>query len=107
MPFAPATFIKTEEIGMNWNSKKASLARQSKQKVKTRTLRLETLESRELLSVNPAEYAQIRDTYDRLALPEDFSSINTVELAELTAEALQAAIDQAAATLQSVFHFAQ
>ncbi len=92
---------------MNWNSKKASLARQSKQKVKTRTLRLETLESRELLSVNPAEYAQIRDTYDRLALPEDFSSINTVELAELTAEAQQAAIDQAAATLRSVFHFAQ
>ena len=65
---------------------------------KARALRLEALENRELLSVNPAEYSAIREAYDQIALPESLDDVNVIELPELTSEALQAALADAAAT---------
>ena len=65
----------------------------SKGAPKARALRLEALEERELLSVNPAEYSAIREAYDQIALPESLDDVNVIELPELTAEALQAQED--------------
>ena len=60
---------------------------------KARALRLEALEERELLSVNPAEYSALREAYDQIALPESLDDVNVIELPEITAEALQARED--------------
>ncbi len=66
-----------------------------------RKLGLESLEERQLLSVNPignAEYQDIRDSYSDISLPEDLSQINVIELTDLSAASLQAAVDFAATT---------
>ena len=63
-------------------------------------LRLEALETRELLSVSPTQYEDLRNVYDQLSLPESLDDVNIIELTSLTAEALQEAIDSAKTTPQ-------
>ncbi|MBR0225292.1 MAG: fibronectin type III domain-containing protein, partial [Thermoguttaceae bacterium] len=77
-----------------------SSRRSEKRAPRSTSLRIEALENRELLSVNPADYAQLRESFDQLALPENFSDVNVIELPALTAEALQNAINDAATTPQ-------
>ena len=76
-------------------------AKGGRRNLTARKLGLESLEERQLLSVNPvgnAEYQDIRESYSNLSLPEDLSQINVIEVSELTADALQAAVNQAAQT---------
>ncbi|MBR0226390.1 MAG: hypothetical protein IJL92_10065, partial [Thermoguttaceae bacterium] len=77
-----------------------SSRRSEKRAPRGTSLRIEALENRELLSVNAADYAQLRETFDQLALPENFSDVNVIELPALTAEALQNAINDATTTPQ-------
>ncbi len=66
-----------------------------------RKLGMENLEERRLLSVNPignSEYNDIRNAYADLELPSSLSRINVIELTDLSADALQNAVDQAART---------
>ncbi|MBR0225946.1 MAG: fibronectin type III domain-containing protein, partial [Thermoguttaceae bacterium] len=77
-----------------------SSRRSEKRAPRGTSLRFEALENRELLSVNAADYAQLRESFDQLALPENFSDVNVIELPALTAEALQNAINDAATTPQ-------
>ena len=74
----------------------------STRKRKYNPLVLETLEDRQLLSVTPYEYEAICQTHAEFGLPASPSDINIIELdaESLTAENLQAAIDQAAQTPQ-------
>ena len=70
--------------------------------VKGRKLNIESLESREMLSISPADYDSIRAAYPDLNLSVDMADYNVIEItsAELTARNLQAAIDVAAKTTQ-------
>ncbi|MBR0226434.1 MAG: hypothetical protein IJL92_10290, partial [Thermoguttaceae bacterium] len=77
-----------------------SSRRSEKRAPRGTSLRFEALENRELLSVNAADYAQLRESFDQLALPENFNDVNVIELSALTAEALQNAINDAATTPQ-------
>ncbi|MBR5626751.1 MAG: hypothetical protein IKW74_03920, partial [Thermoguttaceae bacterium] len=61
-------------------------------------IRVESLEERALLSVTPMEYAAIRDHYSDLELASGLEDMNIIELMELTANALQQAVDEAAQT---------
>ncbi|MCF0233874.1 MAG: hypothetical protein HUK22_02710, partial [Thermoguttaceae bacterium] len=68
-----------------------------------RKLGMETLEDRQLLSVNPigqSEYDQIREAYANLALPRTYTEINVIELTDLSAQSLQNAVDAAGRTAQ-------
>ncbi|MBQ2790396.1 MAG: hypothetical protein IJE97_12245, partial [Thermoguttaceae bacterium] len=66
-----------------------------------RRLGLESLENRELLSVTPTEYADIRELYSSFELAENLSEINAIDLSAATTSAqVQAALDAAKATPQ-------
>ena len=71
-----------------------------KRNMSAKKLGLEALEERQLLSVNPigADYNEIRAAYSDLELPESASQINVIALSDLSAESVQAAINQAAQT---------
>ena len=61
---------------------------------------IESLETRRLLSITPAEYSDIRGMYPQFGLPEDTTQINLIEITpdQLSAPNLQAAIASAAST---------
>ncbi|MBQ9372439.1 MAG: hypothetical protein IJU03_09635 [Thermoguttaceae bacterium] len=67
---------------------------------KSRRARFERLETRELLAVTLAEYAQIRADYAEFALPESSDAINVIEIPAdaLTSAALANALDAAGST---------
>ncbi|MDO5308329.1 MAG: fibronectin type III domain-containing protein [Planctomycetia bacterium] len=65
-----------------------------------RKLKLENLESREMLSVSPVDYQTLQQTYDQLQLTPDYDQVNLIELSELSAQSLQEALNQAAQTEQ-------
>ena len=67
-----------------------------------RICRIEELESRELLAVSTWEFCTIRDYYAELNLSAHMSDYNIIEIteAELSAKALQAALNTAAKTTQ-------
>jgi len=58
------------------------------------------LETRELLSVSPGDYAVVRESYQALDLPETAEEINIVELdvRDFTGESLQEAVERAGKT---------
>ncbi|MGI5832113.1 MAG: choice-of-anchor Q domain-containing protein [Thermoguttaceae bacterium] len=60
----------------------------------------ESLEDRMLLSVTPAEYADIRATYAEFNLPESMNDINVIEVTadELSSENVRTAVAQAGAS---------
>lgn len=60
---------------------------------------MEQLEDRMLLSVTPTEYAELRAQYSDFQLSENLSDVNIIELTDLTAASLQAAIDAASETV--------
>lgn len=84
------------------NDEGTSRAKSDKQRnLSTKKLGLEALEERQLLSVNPvsvSEYDDIRQAYANLELPASMSQINVIAVDDLSAAALQAAVDQAAQT---------
>ncbi|MBR4832811.1 MAG: hypothetical protein IKU86_00555 [Thermoguttaceae bacterium] len=62
---------------------------------------MESLETRELLSVAPTEYAEIRELYSAFELSENMSDVNVIDLtAAVTSAQVQAALDAAKATPQ-------
>ena len=63
-----------------------------------RALRVESLETREMLSITPIEYAAIVETYEQLNLPAEYADVNVIELAKLTAQDLQNAVREAEQT---------
>ncbi|MBQ9799083.1 MAG: hypothetical protein IJO40_03995 [Thermoguttaceae bacterium] len=66
---------------------------------KSRQLRMEALEGRELLSVTPTEYAEIRELYSAFELSENMAEVNVIDLAAATtSKEVQAALDAAKAT---------
>ena len=82
-----------------FGSKKSNNAKS--QTTKSRKLRMESLESRELLSVTPLEYAGIRELYSSFELSENMSEVNVIDLnAATTSAQVQAALDAAKATPQ-------
>ena len=69
--------------------------------LRTRKLRMEELEARKLLSVTPAEYAEIRELYSAFELSENMAEVNVIDLsAATTSVEVQAALDAAKATPQ-------
>ncbi|MDO4587310.1 MAG: hypothetical protein Q4C95_08440, partial [Planctomycetia bacterium] len=72
--------------------------RNPKTKGSHRSLRLEALEERQLLSVTPAEYNEIRATFPDISLPENSENVNIIEVRSLTSESLNNAIATAAQT---------
>ena len=64
----------------------------------TRSLRMESLEERQLLSVTPTEYAEIRSTYAEFGLAENMDEINLIEITKLSTANLKAAIETASQT---------
>ena len=64
---------------------------------RTRRLKFETLESRELLSVTPEDYSLIRESYPDLNLSENSNDYNIIEVSASEA-ALRSAIESAAET---------
>ncbi len=68
--------------------------------VRVRNLRFESLETRELLSVAPSDYAIIRESYPTLNLPETFEEINIIEInaQDFANETLQQAFARASET---------
>ena len=80
-----------------------SLSRaRSKGAPESRALRLEWLESRELLSVSAAEFAALSQAYPKLDLPESAANLNVVEIQadELSLESIARAVELAASTPQ-------
>ncbi|MBQ9874343.1 MAG: hypothetical protein IJM30_07755 [Thermoguttaceae bacterium] len=75
----------------------------SRKAQKTRELRLESLENRELLSVSTAEFEAIRGAYSSLDLPESSAEINVLEIQaeDLSYASVTRAIQEAAATPES------
>ena len=66
---------------------------------KSRRLQMERLEARELLSVTPTEYAEIRELYSAFELSADMSTVDVVELSgALTSAQIQSALDFAKST---------
>ena len=65
-----------------------------------RLSRFESLEERTLLSVTPAEYAEIRASYAEFDLPESMDELNVIEIAadQLSAAQLKAAVEAAGAS---------
>ena len=68
--------------------------------LRKRSARLEALEERVLLSVTPAEYADIRTTFAEFSLPESIGDINVIEITadRLTSADIRAAIAEAGET---------
>ena len=68
-----------------------------------RRLRLEHLEERQMLSVSPGEFAQIRTQYPDLNLSANFADYNVIEItaAQLSDTALRDAIANAGTTTQN------
>jgi len=68
------------------------------QSVKTRPLRMEPLEERQMLSVSAAEFGAVRSQYPDLNLPANISDYNVIEItaSQLTATNLQNAVNTAA-----------
>ena len=64
---------------------------------RTRRLKFETLESRELLSVTPEDYSFIRESYPDLNLSENSNDYNIIEVSA-SETALRNAIESAAGT---------
>ncbi|MBR5759526.1 MAG: hypothetical protein IKX88_13110, partial [Thermoguttaceae bacterium] len=91
-----------ENLSRGRNNEGALRAKSDKKRNMTaKKLGLEALEERQLLSVNPLsapEYDEIREAYANLDLPASMSQINVIAVDDLSSEALQAAIDQAAQT---------
>ncbi|MCL2305111.1 MAG: fibronectin type III domain-containing protein [Planctomycetaceae bacterium] len=69
---------------------------------RSRKLQLEPLESREMLSISAVEFAAIRSANPGLNLSANMGDYNVIEItaAQLSAQALQAAVDAAAETVQ-------
>ncbi|MBP5621852.1 MAG: hypothetical protein J6X44_07545, partial [Thermoguttaceae bacterium] len=93
---------KEENISRGRNYEGALRAKSDKKRNMTaKKLGLEALEERQLLSVNPLsapEYDEIREAYANLDLPASMSQINVLTVDDLSSEALQAAVNQAAQT---------
>ena len=91
-----------ENLSRGRNNEGALRAKSDKKRNMTaKKLGLEALEERQLLSVNPLsapEYDEIREAYANLDLPASMSQINVIAVDDLSSEALQAAINQAAQT---------
>ena len=68
--------------------------------LRKRRTRFESLEERALLSVTPAEYADIRASYAEFNLPASIDEINIIEITadRLTSAEIRSAVDAAAAT---------
>lgn len=68
--------------------------------LRKRRTRFESLEERTLLSVTPAEYADIRSSYAEFNLPASIDEINIIEITadRLTSAEIRSAVDAAAAT---------
>jgi len=68
--------------------------------IRARNLRFESLETRELLSVSPSDYAIIRENYQTLNLPETLEEINVIEIdaQDFAGQSLQNALDKASET---------
>ncbi|MDO5308201.1 MAG: choice-of-anchor Q domain-containing protein [Planctomycetia bacterium] len=75
----------------------------SRRAPRTRALRLESLESREMLSVSNVEYQEIREAYQEFNLPENPSGVNIIEISasDLSLTAVKNALDAAATTRQN------
>ena len=75
----------------------------SRKAPKSRKLRLEGLEERQLLSVSAAEFAAIREAYSKLDLQESASDLNVVEIQaeDVSYASITRAIQEAAATPES------
>ncbi|MDO4569221.1 MAG: right-handed parallel beta-helix repeat-containing protein, partial [Planctomycetia bacterium] len=71
--------------------------------LQSRSLRVESLEERALLSVSPADYSAICEQYAEFGLPQNLKDINLIEITanELSAGSLNEAIVQAAKTTES------
>ena len=67
---------------------------------RSRILRFEALETRELLSVSNAEYQAIRAEYGEFQLPENIGAVNLIEInaSDLSLETLRDAFETAAST---------
>ncbi|MGL4943046.1 MAG: fibronectin type III domain-containing protein, partial [Thermoguttaceae bacterium] len=83
--------------------KKSRRGNAKKTHLKHRSLQLESLETRELLSVSLGEFEQIRNLYADLNLSANFADYNVIEItaSQLSAASLQTAIDTAAQTVQN------
>ncbi len=73
------------------------MARKKGRNAEGRRLLFESLEERQLLTVLPAEYASLRDTWSHFDLPESLDNVNIIEIAadNLSITALRAAINSA------------
>ena len=84
------------------NSEERKGHRSRNRKPKPRTLRLESLETRELLSISTAEFNSIRSSYPELGLPAygsaAYSNLKVVELTTPSLSKLQDAIATARST---------
>ncbi len=69
----------------------------NKQVSRSRLLRIERLEQRQMLSVSTADYAAIRAAYSSLDLPEDSGFINIIEIEpdNLSVQSIQDALETA------------
>ncbi len=80
---------------------KREKSKDATQTPKSRRLRMECLENRELLSVTPIEYAEIRELYSSFELSENMSDVNVIDLsAAATSEQVQVALEAAKASPQ-------
>ncbi len=107
LPFLPSTSFLPHEMTMIFQKLFGGTSENNKQQQKinapqARRLRIESLESRELLAVSAAEFDSIRTLYPDLNLSANMGSYNVIEItaAELSDSALRNAINTAASTLR-------
>lgn len=86
-----------------WKQNRASLSSKSTQTkgCSARTLRMEFLESREMLAVTAMEFSAIRAAYPDLGITANMTDYNVIDVANLTAQNLQSAISSAASSAKS------
>lgn len=83
-----------------FRNRPAQDAPRSVRSLRKRLSRFESLEERTLLSVTPAEYAEIRASYAEFDLPESMDELNVIEITadQLGSAQLKAAVEAAGAS---------